>query len=72
MKLSVSIPDDDVRFLDAQAAERGMSRSAVLQQAVALLRSRQLGTEYAAAWDDWDRGDGRAWDSAAGDGLDDA
>ena len=49
MKLSVSLSDDDVRLLDQLATERGSSRSAVLQQAVALLRDRQLGTDYASA-----------------------
>ncbi len=69
MKVSVSLPDDDVQFLDAFAAERGATRSAVLQQAVALMRSRQLGTAYAGAWDEWSRGDGPAWEATSGDGL---
>ena len=69
MKVSVSLSDDDVQFLDACAAERGTSRSAVLQQAVALLRGRQLGAAYADAWQEWSGGDGGAWDATTGDGL---
>ena len=69
MKVSVSLSDDDVTFLDQCAAEIGSSRSAVLQQAVALLRGRQLGAAYADAWRDWAQGDGGAWDATSGDGL---
>ena len=65
----MSLSDDDVQFLDQCAAKRGTSRSAVLQQAVAALRSRQLGSTYANAWDEWDGGDGAAWDATASDGI---
>jgi predicted transcriptional regulator len=69
MKVSVSLSADDVRFLDECAAARGVSRSAVLQQAVVLLRARQLGAAYAEAWDEWAAGDGPSWDATAADGL---
>lgn len=69
MKLSVSLSADDVHLLDRLAAERGSSRSAVLQQAVSLLRDQQLAQDYADAWTEWDDGDGPLWDSASGDGL---
>lgn len=70
MKVSVSLPDDDVRFLDAFAEEQGLeSRSAALQRAVRLLRTAELGTAYAAAWDEWSAsGDAERWDVTAGDG----
>ena len=67
--MSVSLSDDDVHLLDRLAAERGSSRSAVLQQAVSLLRDQQLAQDYADAWTEWDDGDGPLWDSASGDGL---
>lgn len=71
MKLSVSMPDEDVAFIDAYADEHGdLSRSAVVQRALALLRVRELADEYAAAWDEWESGDGEAWTSVSGDGLD--
>ena len=71
MKMSVSLPDADVAFLDAYAAERGIaSRSAALQQAIQLLRTSDLDAEYAEAWEEWaESGDAGAWDTTVGDGL---
>ena len=71
MKLSVSLPDGDVAFLDEYARSHGVaSRSGVLQEALALLRARQLGTEYAAAWEEWSADpDNAAWNAADADGL---
>lgn len=70
VKLSVSISDEDVEFLDQYAAEHGVeSRSGVVQKAVSLLRATELGDEYAAAWAEWTAADADAWDTAIGDGL---
>ena len=69
MKVSVSLPDDDVAFLDEYARAHGDSRSAALHRAVRLLRERGLGADYAAAWEDWEAGDGATWDAVTGDGL---
>ena len=70
MKLSVSLGDDDVAFIDQYATAHGVdSRSAVVQRALGLLRALELGEEYAAAWDEWDRSDGDAWDAALTDGV---
>lgn len=70
MKLSVSLPDEDVAVLDEHARKSGESRSAVLRQAVRLLRQSGLEEDYAAAWADWDRsGDRDLWEAATGDGL---
>ena len=71
MKLSVSLPDEDVEFLDEYARDQGMaSRSAVVQRAVRLLRTGGLAPAYAAAWEEWESsGEADAWDSVAGDGL---
>ena len=67
MKLSVSLADGDVAFLDEYARAHGIaSRSGVLQEALALLRARQLGAAYAAAWDEWTADE----DEAVADGLD--
>ena len=66
MKISVSLPESDVAFLDAQ----GGNRSAALQKAVAALRRSQLDDEYAAAFTEWQGSDDQAaWDSATADGL---
>jgi len=71
MKLSVSLPDEDVAFLDDYASEQGFaSRSAALHKAVRLLRAAQLGAAYEDAFDEWQRGpDERAWEATAGDGM---
>jgi Arc/MetJ-type ribon-helix-helix transcriptional regulator len=71
MKVSVSLPDEDVEFVDEYARTRGFgSRSAVLHKAVRLLRTADLGNAYADAWQEWeDSGEAELWDSASGDGL---
>lgn len=73
MKLSVSLPEGDVAFLDAYAREHGLgSRSGVLHEALALLRERALSADYQAAWDEWAAdSDNDAWDTTSADGLDD-
>ena len=71
MKVSVSLPDEDVEFLDEYARTQGYrSRSAVLHRAVRLLRSTELGDAYAAAWDEWhETGEHDVWDGAVADSL---
>jgi Arc/MetJ-type ribon-helix-helix transcriptional regulator len=71
MKVSVSLPGDDVRFLDEYAKDRGLdSRSAAVHKAVRLLRTAELAAAYEHAWDQWAAdGDAEAWEPAAGDGL---
>jgi len=71
MKLSVSLPDEDVEFLDAYASAHATpSRSAVLQEAIRMLRLRDLGEAYRDAWDEWSSSEDAAlWDATAGDGL---
>jgi Arc/MetJ-type ribon-helix-helix transcriptional regulator len=74
VKLSVSLPEDDVAFVDEYARRRGASsRSSVVHRAIALLRLADLESAYADAWDEWERGDGAGqWDSISGDGIADA
>jgi Arc/MetJ-type ribon-helix-helix transcriptional regulator len=71
MKLSVSLPDEDVAFLDAYANEQGFaSRSAVLHKAVRLLRGAQLSAAYEEAFVEWEQtGNAAAWETTVGDGL---
>ncbi|HEY5017492.1 MAG TPA: ribbon-helix-helix domain-containing protein [Streptosporangiaceae bacterium] len=71
MKVSVSLPEDDVEFLDAYARAQGMdSRSAALHKAVGLLRNAQLGRAYEDAWESWvSSGEAEAWKAVADDGL---
>jgi len=74
VKLSVSLPDDDVALLDEYARTAGLrGRSAVIQHALRLLRQAELEQDYAAAWEEWEStGEQPAWDATAGDGLVDA
>lgn len=71
MKLSVSLPDEDVEFLDEYARTQGYrSRSAVLHRALRLLRSSELGDAYTEAWGEWAESDeSDLWRSTTGDGL---
>ena len=74
MKLSVSLPDEDVEFLDRYAASQGMaSRSAAVHKAVRLLRASELGPAYEDAWAEWvDSEEADLWESTISDGLADA
>ena len=70
MKVSVSLPGDDVSFLDEYAREQGLeSRSAAVHRAVRLLRTMELAAPYESAWNEWAADDADAWDATAADGL---
>ncbi|QSB13778.1 hypothetical protein JQS43_19785 [Natronosporangium hydrolyticum] len=70
MKLSVSLPEADVAFLDDYATRAGgSSRSSVVQRAIRLLRTAELEEAYAHAYQEWEASeDAELWDRAAGDG----
>jgi Arc/MetJ-type ribon-helix-helix transcriptional regulator len=71
VKLSVSLPEDDVKYLDEYArAQRLESRSAALHKAVRLLRASELGSAYEDAWMEWaESDDDQLWDTTVDDGL---
>jgi Arc/MetJ-type ribon-helix-helix transcriptional regulator len=71
MKLSISLSDEDVEFLDAYAKSKQLpSRSAAVKRAVGLLRTSDLAEAYEGAWDDWANDpDSELWESTVGDGL---
>ncbi|NKQ52938.1 antitoxin [Amycolatopsis sp. K13G38] len=70
MKLSVSLGEEDVAFLDEYAARTSAgSRSAVLHQAIDLLRASQLEDAYQAAWEEWAGDEEQAWDAVVADGV---
>ena len=71
MKVSVSIPETDLVFLDEYVqSHRIPSRSAAVQKAIGLLRASDLSQHYADAFAEWaEAGEDRVWDAAAGDGL---
>lgn len=74
MKLSVSLPDEDVEVLDAYVEQAGLpSRSAGVQRAIRMLRYPRLEDDYRDAWAEWSAaGEEDAWADTAGDGLGDA
>lgn len=74
MKLSVSLSADDVAFVDEYASQAGArSRSAVIHEAIELLRNAELEHAYSEAWDEWnDSDDARLWEATAADGNADA
>jgi mRNA interferase MazF len=71
MKVSVSLPEEDVSFLDAYAQSQGIeSRSAVVHKAVGLLRTSELDNAYEDAFTSWlQEEDAAAWDVVVGDGM---
>lgn len=70
-KLSVSLPESDVAFIDRYAAAHGVpSRSAAVQRAIALLRASELADAYLDAWQEWvAEGEAEAWEPAVDDGI---
>jgi Arc/MetJ-type ribon-helix-helix transcriptional regulator len=74
MKISVSLPQEDVAFVDEYAARTDAeSRSAVIHAAIELLRQAQLEQEYVEAFAEWEGSeDAGFWDRFSGDGLADA
>ena len=71
MKVSISLPDEDVEFLDSYAEAQGLrSRSAVLHKAVRLLRGAELAPAYEEAFLSWDGSEDAAdWNVTAGDNI---
>jgi Arc/MetJ-type ribon-helix-helix transcriptional regulator len=74
MKISVSLPEEDIRFIDEYGAQANVSsRSAVIHEAVTVLRSASMEAAYTAAWDEWAGDeDAAGWETTSSDGLADA
>lgn len=74
MKLSISIPEEQVAALDRYAQRTGLpSRSAAIQQAIRVLGDRELEESYVEAWEEWNAsGDAASWEITGADGLSDA
>lgn len=61
MRLSVSLPDEDVAILDEFVRTAGLpSTSAALHQAARLLRLPDVEQDYEAAWQEWEASGDRA------------
>ena len=69
MKLSVSLPDEDVAFLDTYAESHGVdSRSAAVHTAIRMLRAAELASAYDEAFAEFEA-EQEVWDTASADGL---
>lgn len=64
MKLSVSLPDDDVVFLNDYAEAHALSRSAVVHEAIRGLRGEFSGVD-GGVLEEWDTVDDPPWGEAA-------
>jgi Arc/MetJ-type ribon-helix-helix transcriptional regulator len=70
VKVSVSLPAEDVAFVDEYVERTGEpSRSSAIQRAISLLRAAELEDEYVHAFDEWEQAEAQAWERASGDGL---
>jgi antitoxin ParD1/3/4 len=70
-KLSVTIEPTLLDFLERyQASHARKTKSAVVEEALALLRERELERAYIDAAQEWhENPDAQLWESTAGDGL---
>jgi metal-responsive CopG/Arc/MetJ family transcriptional regulator len=66
-KLSVSLPDSLAGFVENYRKKRGLNRSQVFEEAVKLLRSRELEAAYREANAEVEK----EWENTIGDGLTD-
>ena len=72
MKVSVSLAEKDIAFIDRQISDHGeSSRSAVVRKALDRLRADELAREYAQRWAEWDEEEESIWDVTLADGLED-
>jgi Arc/MetJ-type ribon-helix-helix transcriptional regulator len=74
MKLSVSLPEEDVEYLDEYVDQHPTaSRSAALHEAIKLLRLSTLESAYEDAYAEWTgTEDAGLWENTSADGLGDA
>lgn len=64
-KLSVSLSESDVAYIDELARARSGNRSAAIHDLVRIARERAAVSDYAMANDEWiASGDARRWDAA--------
>lgn len=70
VKISVSIPDDDVAFVDTYAERHTTSRSAAIHAAIETLRRLDVAAEYEHAFAEWETSaDTALWEGVAADGV---
>src|SRR5829696_6195529 len=69
MKVSVSIPDEDARFLDDDATARRPEPLNRRATSLGLLRAAGLRDDYVAAWTEWGDAEAEAWEVTVADGT---
>lgn len=71
MKISISLSDEDVAYLDAETSDgRFASRSAAVAAAIGWMRRGDLVAAYDQAYDEWaNSDDATAWDVTTSDGI---
>jgi Arc/MetJ-type ribon-helix-helix transcriptional regulator len=71
MKVSISLPEEDVAFLDEYAHSQGIeSRSAFVHKAVRMLRASELSGAYEEAFTSGEgEQEAAIWDVTVADGL---
>lgn len=69
-KLSVSLSESDLEYIDELALARSGNRSAAIHDLVRIARERAAVRDYAMANDDWiASGDAGVWEAAETDAL---
>lgn len=72
MKLSISLPEKDVAYIDRHLADHDEpSRSAVIRKAIERLRFEELSEAYGELWKEWGTEDDLLWETTVGDGIED-
>ena len=72
MKLSISLPEKDVAYIDRHLADHDEpSRSAVIRKAIERLREEELSEAYRQLWKEWGTEDDLLWETTVGDGIED-
>ena len=80
MRILADLPDEDIKWLDAYAAEQGKSRAAVMRDAISLYRVRQrdwldqgfgLWTRYGAGTDgsEFEAEIRKSWETSDGEEI---
>lgn len=74
MKLSLNLPEEDVRFIDEyMTRDEACSRSAAIHAAIGLLHNASLAAAYAEAGEEWQASnEAELWDVTTADWLSDA
>lgn len=72
MKISISVEEKDLTFLDKHANDHSLgNRSAAMRRAIDALRKEELAWQYEQAFTEWEGSeDQKFWDRFSGDGID--